>query len=61
MKAIANGRPRAIGIDIDFSPSNSGFATPRDAEALQAFLSIRKQGIPVYVGVFESVVRPPAE
>jgi hypothetical protein len=63
VRAIANarGKPKAIGIDLDFSPSNSGFVTPSDAEALQAFLSIREHGVPVYVGVFDSVVRSPSE
>ncbi len=57
--AIAAQNPRAIGIDLDFSPGDSGYVTPEDPILLQSLLDLRRQGVPIYVGIFDSVVRDP--
>jgi CHASE2 domain-containing sensor protein len=59
--AIARQKPRAIGIDLNFSPGNSGYLTPDDPVLLQSLLDIRRQGLPVYVGIYDSVVLAPAK
>ena len=60
VQAIAEQQPRAIGIDLDFSPGEHGYLTASDPDLLRSFLEIRRRGIPVYVGIFDSVVLDPA-
>ncbi len=59
VEAVAQQRPRAIGIDLDFSPTTHGYVTPSDHGFLESLLKIRGQGTPVYVGIYDSVVLCP--
>jgi CHASE2 domain-containing sensor protein len=59
VKSIAHHKPRAIGIDLNFSPDSYGYVTPFDPALFDAFLNIRRQGIPVFVGVYDSVALGP--
>ncbi len=61
VRAIAAHRPRAIGIDVNFSPGPDGYLTPADPSFLSACLQIRQGRVPVYVGIYDSVVLEPAQ
>jgi CHASE2 domain-containing sensor protein len=56
---IAQQKPRSIGIDLNFSPTPYSYVTPSDPVLFERLLNIRQQGIPVYVGIYESVVFDP--
>jgi len=54
IQAIAKQNPRAIGVDIDFSPDEHGYMTPDDPEFFKACLTLsnRKENpIPVVLGI----------
>jgi CHASE2 domain-containing sensor protein len=59
VRAAARQKPRAIGIDLDFSPGPRGYVTPDDADFLQVCLDIQHLGIPVRIGIYDSVVLGP--
>jgi CHASE2 domain-containing sensor protein len=60
--AIASQRPKAIGIDIDFSPAESGYLTPDDQEFFQACLRLENQTqVPIFLGVARSVTKSSTE
>lgn len=48
IQAITAQQPRAIGVDIDFSPDPSGYVWPRDPEFFQFCLA---NDVPVFLGV----------
>lgn len=50
--AIAGQRPRAIALDMDFSPHESGgWQNDDDPQFLEFCLDLREKGVPVFVGV----------
>lgn len=61
IEAIAEARPKAIGVLIDFSPDEDGRIHPRDPEFFQFCLNLRRQkGIPVFLGIYRTLPEPPA-
>jgi hypothetical protein len=61
IEAIAEARPKAIGVLIDFSPDEEGYIHPRDPEFFQFCLDLRRQrGVPVFLGVHRTLAGPPA-
>jgi CHASE2 domain-containing sensor protein len=61
VRSVARDGPRAIGIDVDFSPSEGGPVTHSDTRFLKEILAMRNEGLPIFVGVFESVVQQPEQ
>jgi CHASE2 domain-containing sensor protein len=62
MEAIAEHSPKAIGVDIDFSPDENGYIHPRDPEFFQFCRELgEKKGIPVVLGVKRTLHKPSAE
>lgn len=60
--AIAERNPRAIGVDIDFSPDDFGYLRKEDPAFFDSCLDIRKQkGIPVLLGIARTALKPPAQ
>jgi hypothetical protein len=58
--AIADQAPRAIGVDIDFSPDEWGYLDARDPEFFRFCLDTRaRKGVPVFLGVGRTVLKPP--
>ncbi len=53
-----NGAPKAIGLDIDFSPDANGYADPADPQLLDSFLEDNAT-TPIRVGVNGSLVLGP--
>jgi hypothetical protein len=57
---MADQWPRAIGIDIDFSPDSHGYVTPHDPEFFQFCLDLEaKTHIPIFLGVERALTLPP--
>ena len=62
IQAIAEQKPKAIGVDIDFSPDEKGHALPREPEFFQFCLDIHKQtGVPVFLGIKRTIGDPAAQ
>ncbi|MCU1267892.1 MAG: hypothetical protein JWM21_4210 [Acidobacteria bacterium] len=62
ISALAEQKPRAIGIDIDFAPDENGYVYPRDPDFFQFCLNLREQnGIPVVLGVKRTIAKAPSE
>jgi hypothetical protein len=60
LNAIADQQPRAIGIDIDFSPDNNGYITAQDPEFFQFCLDLKaRTHIPLFLGIARSQALPP--
>ena len=59
--AVANLQPRSIGIDVDMSPRNFGYADRNsDPWFFSEMLRLeREQHVPVYVAVYKSSSAPP--
>lgn len=57
VNAIAEQRPRAIGVDIDFSRDGDRLADPEDIKALSSFLHAKA---PTFVGVHRALGRNPS-
>lgn len=55
--ALAEQEPTAIGVDLDFSPDDSGYITPRDPEFFQYCL---ERGLPIFLGIGRTQGLPPA-
>jgi CHASE2 domain-containing sensor protein len=57
--AIADEKPKVIGVDIDFAPDKEGFITPGDPAFFAFCRGLRqtgkKAGVPVFLGVERSV------
>jgi CHASE2 domain-containing sensor protein len=52
IEAIADQQPRAIAIDIDFSPDRQGWRTDNDPDFFDHCLKIREEkGVPIFLGV----------
>lgn len=61
IEAIAEHEPKAIGVDIDFSPDGD-FIHPRDPEFFQACLDMKRQrGVPIFLGIRRTMGRPQVE
>lgn len=58
--AIVDQRPRAIGVDIDFSP-DEGSLLPSDPEFFQYCLALKNKGVPVFLGVRRTITQPSDE
>src|ERR1041385_1099139 len=56
IQAIADQGPKAIGIDIDFSPDANGYLTPGDPEFFQFCLD---SDVPILLGVYRTQVLQP--
>jgi len=63
VEAIAKnkkGKPIAIAVDIDFSPSEDGWITPADPVFFDSCLKIRGDtGVPVFLGMYRTKAEPP--
>lgn len=57
IEAVVEQRPKAVGVDIDFSPDDEGFITPRDPDFFRFCAS---QKVPVFLGVHRTLALPPA-
>lgn len=58
--AIAKVSPRAIALDIDFSPTESGWMTPADPEFFDFCLATQRQrGTPIFLGVYRTRAEGP--
>jgi CHASE2 domain-containing sensor protein len=55
--ALAEQEPVAIGVDLDLSPDDSGYITPRDPEFFQYCLD---RGLPIFLGIRRTQLLPPA-
>lgn len=54
LRAVAGQAPKAIGLDIDFSPEELGHVDPVDPQFFQLCLSLRKR-VPIFLGVGRTV------
>ena len=54
LRAIAKQNPKAIGLDIDFSPEELGYVDPLDPQFFELCLSLRKS-VPIFLGVGRTV------
>lgn len=62
IQAIADQEPKAIGVDIDFSPDENGYIHPRDPEFFQFCLDTQKQTrVPMFLGIKRTISKAPAE
>lgn len=58
--AIAKQKPRAIGVDVDFSPEQGRYLTRTDPEFFAACLRLRDvTNVPIFLGIFRSQTLPP--
>lgn len=55
--AVVEQRPRAVGVDIDFSPDDDGFITPLDPDFFRFCAS---QRVPLFLGIHRTLALPPA-
>ena len=62
IEAISEQHPKAIGVDIDFSPTDLGYILPKDPEFFQSMLDLQKRtGVPVFLGAHRTITRPADE
>lgn len=60
IEALANQKPRAIGIDVDFGPEDNDYVTPFDPEFFEFCKKLREeQGVPVFLGIHRTQSLPP--
>lgn len=60
--AVANHRPKAIAVDIDFSPDERGYVHPDDPDFMEFCLRLREaSGIPIVLGVGRRSIWPTAD
>lgn len=60
LAALVAQYPRAIALDIDFSPDEGGWMTPRDPEFFDYCLELsRRTRTPIFLGVFRTVAEGP--
>lgn len=60
VEAIANQKPRAIGIDIDFSPEDNDYVTPFDPGFFEFCKKVREEkGVPVFLGIHRTQLASP--
>jgi CHASE2 domain-containing sensor protein len=62
IEAIAEHHPKAIGVDIDFSPDEGNYILPTDPDFFQFCLDLQeKKDVPVFLGVNRTIANPAAE
>lgn len=62
IEAISEQHPKAIGVDIDFSPTDLGYVLSSDPAFFESILELRKQtGVPVFLGAHRTITRPADE
>jgi CHASE2 domain-containing sensor protein len=62
IEAIAEQHPKAIGVDIDFSPTDIGYVLPDDPDFFQSILDLQERsGVPVFLGVNRTITKPADE
>ena len=62
IEAIAEQHPKAIGVDIDFSPGDTGYVLPEDPEFFQSMLDLKERtGVPVFLGAHRTITKPADE
>ncbi len=62
IQALADQQPRAIGVDIDFSPENDDYILPKDPDFFQFCQGVTdKTGVPVFLGIKRTIHKPAAE
>jgi CHASE2 domain-containing sensor protein len=62
LAAITEQKPKAIGVDIDFSPDKNGYIRPDDPDFFQFCLDMHEQrGVPIFLGIHRTMARPPGE
>lgn len=59
--SIAAHEPKAIGVNIDFSPENGLYIHPNDPKFFQFCLDMRQKGVPVFLGINRTITRSPPE
>lgn len=60
LTVIAEQRPKAIGIDIDFSPIEDGYVHPDDQEFFEFCLELQKKtGAAVFLGIHRTIAKAP--
>lgn len=59
LNVLADEHPKAIGIDIDFSPDHGSYVDSADGDFFASLLRLHKdKGVPIYVGVFRTRDQP---
>jgi CHASE2 domain-containing sensor protein len=59
INAVVESRPRAIGIDIDFSPIKNRYITAEDPAFFQFCLETKRNtGVPIFLGIYHSLPLP---
>lgn len=58
IEVLAQLRPRAIGVDIDFSPTPDGWVDDGDPEFLGRVAQLNKSTLPIALGVFRTLREP---
>jgi CHASE2 domain-containing sensor protein len=62
IEAISEQHPKAIGVDIDFSPNDLGYILPDDPQFFESILDLQKRsGVPVFLGANRTITRPADE
>jgi CHASE2 domain-containing sensor protein len=62
IEAVAEQHPKAIGVDIDFSPTEIGYVLSSDPAFFDSILDLRKRtGVPVFLGAHRTITRPADE
>lgn len=55
IQAIADNHPKAIAVDIDFSPGPDGWKVDHDPEFFDFCLSLKQEtGVPIFLGVYDA-------
>jgi hypothetical protein len=57
---IAKQHPKAIGIDLDFSPDEHGYITQDDPDFFDYCLALKSK-TPIFLGIWRSQANPPSE
>lgn len=61
IQAAADQGAKAIAVDIDFAPDKNGYIHPRDPDFFRFCLGLRRQGVPVFLGIRRTLDKPQAE
>jgi CHASE2 domain-containing sensor protein len=62
IEAITEHQPKAIGVDVDFSPEDDDYVSPHDPDFFQFCLDIQRQrGVPIFLGIRRTMTQPAAK
>ncbi len=62
LAAITEQNPRAVGLDIDFSPEDDVYIRPDDPDFFQFCLDMQRQrGVPIFLGIYRTMGEPPSK